>query len=294
MKEFFKKLGNPSALLIILTFIFTPIFCVGAIVFAIIDKSSLILEILSYVLYGIAAITLSYMVFIIVKYSSKIKNSIISKIKDNKLGKKLLEDYKYRTYFSAIMTSVVNFAYVGLNIYFAIHTSSLLWYISLASYYTILLLIKIINVIPLKKADDSNNNSGLKQYTFSSIALILTPLTLLIPLLQIYFLNKAFVHDPIVAIGVAAFTFYKITVAIISNVKSHKQPNLSIQAIKNVSLADALVSIFSLQTTLLYAYSTDVLLTKTFNIITGIAICILTIAIGIIMLIRRKKLKNTL
>jgi uncharacterized membrane protein YqhA len=244
MKEFFRKLGNPSTLLIILTFIFTPIFCIGAIVFAIIDKSSLILEIISYVLYALAALTLSYMVFIIVRYSSNIKKSVITKIKSNKLGKKLLEDYKYRTYFSTIMTSVINFAFVGLNIYFAIHTNSILWYISLASYYTILLLIKIINVIPLKKYDNTNKNSGLKQYTFSSIALILTPLTLLIPILQICFLNRAFIHDPIVAIGVAAFTFYKIIVAIISNVKSHKQPNLSIQAIKNVSLADALVSIF--------------------------------------------------
>lgn len=87
----------------------------------------------------------------------------------------------------------------------------------------------------------------------------------------------------------AAYAFYKITMSIISFVKAHKQTDLTVRAIRNINLVDALVSILALQTALLTTFSTGEVNISTANTLTGIAVSFLSIAIGIYMIVSARK-----
>ena len=90
-------------------------------------------------------------------------------------------------------------------------------------------------------------------------------------------------------IAFAAYAFYKITMAILGVIKSQKQADLTLRAVRNVSLADALVSIFSLQTALLFSYGAGGGYAAA-NMATGSAVCLLTIAMGIKMIVKAHKM----
>ena len=75
-------------------------------------------------------------------------------------------------------------------------------------------------------------------------------------------------------------------------IKAKKHNDYTIQSIKNISFADALVSILALQTALLSAFSPEY---KPYlpNSLTGGAVSISIIAIGVIMVVNgQKKLKD--
>ncbi len=91
----------------------------------------------------------------------------------------------------------------------------------------------------------------------------------------------------------AAYAFYKITMSIISFIKAHKQEDLTIRAIRNINLVDALVSILALQTALLTMFSEEETNISLFNTFTGIVVSLLSIGIGIYMIISaNKKMKE--
>ena len=86
----------------------------------------------------------------------------------------------------------------------------------------------------------------------------------------------------------SAYAFYKIIMAIYNVFRSSKEEALTVQTVRCIGLADALVSIFSLQTALLYAFSEGNEMDY-FNAITGIAVVVLTVIIGIYMIVKGQK-----
>ena len=108
--------------------------------------------------------------------------------------------------------------------------------------------------------------------------------------------DKTFEHAGLMIYASATYTFYKITVAIINIVKAKKQTDMTVQAIRNINMADALVSMLALQTSLLHAFSdengNEIGFDKTLNGVTGLVVCALVLALGIYMIINaQKKLK---
>ena len=81
--------------------------------------------------------------------------------------------------------------------------------------------------------------------------------------------------------------------SIISFIKAHKQTDLTVRAIRNINLVDALVSILALQTALLTMFSEGDINISLFNTLTGIAVSVLSVGIGIYMIISaNKKMKE--
>ncbi len=101
------------------------------------------------------------------------------------------------------------------------------------------------------------------------------------------------VHTQIMAIASAAYTFYKVTLAIynLAKVKRYKDPLL--QSFRNINRTDASVSLLALQTTMVAVFSegADAEM-KILNCVTGFFVCVLTIVLGIFMIVRaNQKLK---
>ncbi|MDE5553371.1 MAG: hypothetical protein K2I67_02380, partial [Malacoplasma sp.] len=87
--------------------------------------------------------------------------------------------------------------------------------------------------------------------------------------------------------------------AIYSFIKERRNNSMTVMAIKNVKLADAFVSILALQTAMFREFGglTGDLSTVMMNAITGLIVCVLTVAIGVYMIVtatlRIKKIQNS-
>lgn len=95
----------------------------------------------------------------------------------------------------------------------------------------------------------------------------------------------------IIMIAIATYAFSKIVLAIIKLIKSRKIESAKTVVLRKISFADALVSIFSLQRSMLVSFEgMSELEIRVMNVATGICVCILVVALGINLLFRAKKI----
>ena len=91
----------------------------------------------------------------------------------------------------------------------------------------------------------------------------------------------------------AAYAFYKITMSIVSFIRAHRQTDLTVRAIRNINLVDALVSILALQTAMLTTFGDGTINISLMNTMTGSVVGVASVAIGIYMIVSaNKKIKE--
>ena len=230
----------------------------------------------SYILYGFAALLLGYSIYTIVKFAPKIKRGSVALIYRFGFTKRLVGERDFRTLITSTASLVLNVAYSIFNIVIAIISRSL-WYGAIGIYH--LLLIAMRSDVLL-----SRNSQKKSSYIRCASFLAVLSLFLSLAVWQMISKDLAFVRFGWTIYAYAAFAFYKITMAIIGFVKSRK--NLLVtRALRFISLADASVSILTLQTSLLYTFGGEGVNKGVFNAITGAVVCALTFGLGIDMII---------
>lgn len=96
-------------------------------------------------------------------------------------------------------------------------------------------------------------------------------------------------YSEIMVIAVAAFTFYKLTVAIIDVIKCRRNNSPILGAARNMELTEALMGLFSLQTALFASFGQEFDQQFLMNSLTGGAVCLSTMLGGIGMVIHGKR-----
>lgn len=230
----------------------------------------------AYILYGFAALLLGYSIYTIVKFAPKIKRGTMALIYRFGFTRRLVGERDFRTLITSTASLVLNVAYSIFNIVIAIISRSL-WYGAIGIYH--LLLIAMRSDVLL-----SRNSQKKSSYIRCASFLAMLSLFLSLAVWQMISKDLAFVRFGWTIYAYAAFAFYKITIAIIGFVKSRR--NLLVtRALRFISLADASVSILTLQTSLLYTFGGDGVNKGVFNAITGAVVCALTFGLGIDMII---------
>lgn len=167
-------------------------------------------------------------------------------IKKTSYGARFLEDYTFRTILTTLPTFLINVVYTVYNGVIGVINQSA-WLITMAVYYSLLGILLLLLNLAL---------SGVVLLTIAK--------------------GTAKTHSEIMVISIAAYTFYKITMAVINMVKVRKMKSPSLITIRNIGVADALVSILTLQTTMLASFQdTSTIDANQMNGITGLAVCIL-------------------
>lgn len=124
-----------------------------------------------------------------------------------------------------------------------------LWHICISVYYTLLLTIKCVLFICLKKQKDKEMSTIV--FISTSCLMFLISLSLVVPII-LMIINERPVSFPLeVAIGIAAYTTYKVTVAVIGFVKRGLSKNLLVSEIATIGVIEAIVSVLTLQNTLI-------------------------------------------
>ena len=102
--------------------------------------------------------------------------------------------------------------------------------------------------------------------------------------------NIATKHGEIMMITIATYTFYKITMAVIRAVKLRKNPAPLLRTIQNISCAEVAASVLTLQRSMLVSFDPmEQEQVRTMNAMTGAAVCLFVVVLGICMIIKSKK-----
>lgn len=210
----------------------------------------------------------------------------------NKLKKVWNEKY-LSLYFSILITlcfAAYN-AFLGIN-YLAI------WNGSIALYYILLLIVKCIVCFGSNKVDEKTRDLSLRKYVLSSLLIVTITIALIVPSISMINHQRPVNLDMISAITVATFTTYKIFIAIKNYLNNRKLNSLFNKQISTINLVSAIVSILTMQNTLIVVseegYTDDM---KILSIISTIVMLISIACISIVSMIKiinNKKNKSIL
>jgi len=175
-----------------------------------------------------------------------------------------------------LLSLVFNLTYAVYNCVLGFVSHSW-WFITLSAYYAVLGVMRFA-VLQIKRKSETEIFA--KKFTgfcflFLSVCLVGTVILSLTD-------NRGVKHHEIVMITIALYTFTKVVLGIINLVKSKKLSSPAFKTLRNISFADALVSVFSLQRSMLVTFEGmsegDIFL---FNVLTGTGVCISVLVLGI-------------
>lgn len=297
MKEFLKKFLRPKGALLVLTYVLTVVFITAAILMLFVEYEGTLLEILAYTSFGLAAVSLAYSVYTIVIYAPGLKDRVYNLLMSNRLSRTVMENWGFRTILTSTFALAMSIFNSVLNAYLGISERSI-WFGALAAYYIFLALMRsgLLIYHRTKKDYESEGITRAKRYMLCGILLLILNAALSSAIAQMIFDDRGFSYKDWLIFAFAAYAFYKIIMAVRNAIKARRQDDLTIQAIREINLVDAAVSILALQTALLHTFGNGSIDISLFNTLTGSAVSIFSVGLSIMMIVRGhktiKELKN--
>ena len=250
------------------------------------------------VVYVLAAVLLTLScVFFYHDLRENVIKKILEVIKKNPLGERFLADYTFRTILTTLPAFLINVAYTVYNGVIGIMNQSV-WFITMAVYYSLLGIMRYYAVSTGRKTSRLDDGEQIRKKELSvirtdGILLLVLNLALSGVVLLTIAQDTAKRHSEIMVISIAAYTFYKITMAVVNMVKVRKTKSPILITIRNIGVADALVSMLTLQATMFASFQDkNNWNTNQMNAITGLAVCILISILGISMIWYASKKKK--
>jgi len=198
-----------------------------------------------------------------------------------------------RTLSFAAVTFFINIAYSAVNAIAALLFSSAR-YLTLAVYYLLLTFMRGGVLIYHKKGRHKladSRREAVRKLCITGVVII----TLSVPVsIVVSFMGEGgagYDSGGWIIYAVAAFTFTKLTLAILSAVRAKRSSDITVGALSSVGLADSAVSVLSLQAALLDTFGGEDS-PLAFNAITGAAVTAFIIVLGISAILKSKSLKK--
>lgn len=174
----------------------------------------------------------------------------------------------------------LNFIYAILNCVLGFLTHSW-WFITVGAYYVILTVTRF-SVLQIKRKAKENYATELFARRITGVLLVVLSFCIVGMNILSAIKERGTVFHEIIMIAIATYTFTKITIAIIGMVKAKHSASPILKTLRNISLADACVSIYSMQRSMLVSFpgmkSAEIL---SLNILTGTAVWIIVLLLGI-------------
>jgi len=241
----------------------------------------------SYILYGITSASLVYFIYSLFYVWPKLKYWLAKAMKKFKFTSLMVENYSFKTAVFACIGIVFNIGFLIFMGVLAIRTKSI-WYGTLAMYYMLLTVISGINVASKSidaKLKRKPHKAEITAYRWSGIMLlVLTGAFGLMVALTFRALNEIPFAGVMIYVT-AVYTAIKFTLGIVSSIRARFEGDFYAKAVKNINLASALVSLYSLQVLLLTTFAPNTLNQTIWNVTTGIVLVILDGILAIYMIV---------
>lgn len=223
------------------------------------------------------------------------KQAAIQKIEGTKLGRRFIQEQRFRAVFSAAVGLLANIMYAIYHGALGVVNQSL-WFVTMFAYYMILSSMRFSAVLCewKRKSLASEDTEYLVAKRCGGLLVLLSFILggiVYISLSQ----NVAVKHHEIVMITIATYTFYKITVAVIRAIKQRKNAVPLLDVIRTIGYAEVAASLLTLQRSMLISFGStgneDIAL---MNGLTGISVCLFILLLGIFTILKSgKERKNT-
>ena len=191
-----------------------------------------------------------------------------------------------RTLKLALASLSFNIAFASYHLIWGLITSSW-WLLTLGSYYLVLSIVRFV-VLRSKKQE-----RFVTKFTGWMLMLLSIPLagTVILSVVR----DRGLKLHMIVMIAMAVYAFTKITLATIKLIKASRSTSATLITLRNISYADAFVSIFALQRSMLVSFEgmTEVEIVI-MNATLGSAVCVIVFLLGMNLLRSKKLLFRTL
>jgi len=155
------------------------------------------------------------------------------------------------------------------------------WFITVGAYYTVLAITRF-SVLQIKRKASGNYDTELFARRITGILLVVLSVCIVGVNIMSAVKDRGTTFHEIVMITIATYTFTKITISIIGMVKAKCSASPVLKTLRNISLADACVSIYTMQRSMLVSFpgmeAADILL---LNIFTGTAVWSVVLLLGI-------------
>ena len=180
----------------------------------------------------------------------------------------------------ALVSLIFNVAFGAYHLVFGIVSSSW-WLLTLGTYYLILSIVRFAVLISKSK------EQFITKFTGWMLMVLSIPLsgTVILSVVR----DRGHEYHMIVMIAMATYAFTKITLATINLVKSRRSTSGALITLRNISFADAFVSIFALQRSMLVSFEgmteTEILI---MNATLGSAVCVIVFLLGLNLVRNRK------
>lgn len=185
-----------------------------------------------------------------------------------------------RTLKFALASLVFNIAFATHHLVMGLATSSW-WLLTLGSYYIVLSIVRFV-VLRSKSGE-----RFIAKFTGWMLILLTIPLvgTVILSVVR----NRGHELHMIVMIAMAAYAFTKITLATIKFIKVRRSTSATLITLQNIYFADAFVSIFALQRSMLVSFEgmteTEIVI---MNATLGSAVCVIVFLLGLNLVRNRK------
>lgn len=174
---------------------------------------------------------------------------------ENKYALTWRNDTKLRVNTSLYAGLLWNTAYALLQLGMGFWHKSF-WFFSLAAYYICLGVMRFFLLrYTLRHKPGEKMLTELRKYRACGVVFLLLNLALTLMIFFMVYWNRTFRHHEITTIALAAFTFTSLTLAIINIIRYRKLGSPVYSAAKAISLASALVSMLTLEATMLTTFN---------------------------------------
>jgi len=155
------------------------------------------------------------------------------------------------------------------------------WFITVGAYYTVLAVTRF-SVLKVRRKAKENYNMEFFARRVTGILLVVLSFCIVGVNILSAIKDRGTVFHEIIMITIATYTFAKITISIIGMVKVRHSPSPVLITLRNISLTDACVSIYTMQRSMIVSFpgmkASGILI---LNIITGTAVWIIVLLLGI-------------
>ena len=286
-----KKLGKallfPHIAIMIILVPIAAVLLVGSMVFIGTDSP---IAIVSYVISAYTLTVWCFKIPYLIKFFKTVKN-------ENKYMRKWQDDTRLRVNVSLYGSCAWNALYGIFQLWLGFYHHTF-WFYSLGAYYICLAVMRFFLVRHSRKyAPGEKMQTELKKYRACGIVFLLMNLALALIIFFMIYWNRTFEHHMITAIAMAAYTFTALITAIINVIKYRRYNSPVYSASKAISLAAALVSMLTLESTMLTTFGDGTMTEisqKWMLGMTGGVISLLIVAMAVYMIVvGTKKLKES-
>jgi hypothetical protein len=155
------------------------------------------------------------------------------------------------------------------------------WFITVSAYYTVLAVTRF-SVLQIQRKASGNYDTELFARRITGVLLVVLSFCIVGVNIMSAIQERGAAFHEIVMITVATYTFTKISIAIIGMVKAACSASPVIKTLRNISLADACVSIYTMQRSMVVSFpgmeAGEILL---LNIFTGTVVWMMVLFLGI-------------